>query len=105
MRFIGRVLSPGKESPRGAPAPRRNASLDSRRQAGRRLRLPRSVVVEDRAEAAPLLEQRIAAVAGQVQVEGLVRFPPGVALDFDRDRLGRLAGREGQRAGPGDVIV
>src|SRR5262245_5201937 len=64
-----------------------------------------AIVVQDRADAAPRLEQRIAAVAGQVQVEGLVRLTPGVAPDFDRDRLGGLAGGEGQRAGPGDVVV
>ena len=30
---------------------------------------------------------------------------PAVALDFDGDGLGRLAGGEGPRAGPGDVVV
>jgi hypothetical protein len=58
-----------------------------------------SVVVQDRAEAAVLGEQRIAAVAEQVQVERLVGLPLAVALDFDRDRLRRLAGVEAQRAG------
>jgi len=51
-----------------------------------------SIVVEDRADATILGEQRIAAVAEQVQVERLVRFLLAVALDFDRDRLRRLAG-------------
>jgi len=37
-------------------------------------------------------EQRIAAVAQQVQVEGLIRLILAVALDFNRDRLRRLAG-------------
>src|SRR5438552_4133136 len=62
----------------------------------------RSIVVQDRAEAATLREQRVAAVAEQVQVEGLVGLLLAVALDFDRDRLGRLAGGEGQRAGRGE---
>ena len=64
-----------------------------------------SIVVQDRADAAVLGEQRIAAVAEQVQVERLVGLPFAVALDFDRDGLRRLAGGEGQRAGPGDVVV
>src|SRR5262245_48082902 len=44
-----------------------------------------SIVVQDRADAAVLREQRIAAVAEQVQVEGLIGpFVLGVALDVDR---------------------
>src|SRR5438034_8996711 len=74
--------------------------------AGMRLLLyGRLIVVEDRAEAAILGEQRIAAVAEQVQVERLVGLLLVVALDFNRDRLRRLAGVEGQRAGPGDVVA
>src|SRR5438445_10363554 len=64
----------------------------------------RSVVVEDRAEAAILGEQRIAAVAEQVQVERLVGLLLVVAVDDNRDRL-LLAGGEGQRAGLGDVVA
>ena len=59
----------------------------------------RSIVVQNRAEAAVLGEQRIAAVAEQVQVERLVGLLLAVALDFDGDGLRRLAGSEGQRAG------
>src|SRR5213596_31971 len=65
----------------------------------------RSIVVHDRAYAAALGEQRIAAVAEQVQVERLIGLLPIVALDFDGDGLRRLAGGEGQRAGLGDVIA
>src|SRR5262245_33885016 len=65
----------------------------------------RSIVVQDRAEAAPPGEQGVAAEPEQVEVEGLVGLPLAVALDLDRDVLRRLAGCEGQRAGPGDVIV
>src|SRR5438270_9803184 len=64
-----------------------------------------SVVVQYRTDAAILGEQRIAAVAEQVEVERLVGLLLAVALDFDRDRLRRLAGGEGQRAGLGDVIA
>jgi hypothetical protein len=52
----------------------------------------RSIVIQDRADATILAEQRIAAVAEQVQVERLVGLLLVVALDFDRDRLRRLAG-------------
>ena len=51
-----------------------------------------SIVVEDRAEAAGFGEQRIAAVAEQVQVERLVRLYLAVAVDLDGDCLRRLAG-------------
>src|SRR5688572_504234 len=70
----------------------------------RRLRDP-SIVVDDRADATVLGEQRIAAESIQVQVERLVGLLLAIPLDFDRDRLRRLAGGEGQRAGPGDVVV
>src|SRR2546425_1154833 len=73
---------------------------------GRRARTPRaaqaassfgawSIVVQDRAEAAVLGEQRIAAVADEVEVECLVGLSLAVALDFDGNRLRRLAGGEG----------
>src|SRR5262245_26182262 len=65
----------------------------------------RSVVVEDRAGATILGEQRVAAAAEQVQVEVLVGLLFAVAVDGDRDRLRRLTGEEGQRAGFGDVVV
>src|SRR5262245_43882433 len=58
---------------------------------------PPSIVVEDRAEAALPGEQRVAAEPEQVQEERLVRLLLAVALDFDGDGLGRLAGGEGQR--------
>src|SRR5262249_9809629 len=63
-----------------------------------------SVVVEDRANATVLREQRVAAVAEQVQIEVLVRLPLAVALHLDGDRLRRLAGIERQRTGTGQVV-
>jgi hypothetical protein len=78
----------------GAPAGRRGGAGPAGlawREGPRRPLLSRSIVVEDRAEASPLGEQRIAAVAEQVQVEFLVGLLLAVPLDFDRDRLGRLA--------------
>src|SRR5262245_60823488 len=65
----------------------------------------RSIVVQDRAEAALLGEQRIAAVVEQVQVERLVGLLLAVALHLDGDGLRRLAGGEGQRPGLADVVV
>ena len=65
----------------------------------------RSIVVENRPNAPILLEQRITAIAKQVQVERLISLLLAVPLDFDRDGLRRLAGGEGQRAGPGDVVA
>src|SRR5262245_31508418 len=49
-----------------------------------------SIVVQDRADAAALGEQRVTAIAKQVQVKRLVGLLLAVALDFDGDRLGRL---------------
>ena len=63
-----------------------------------------SFVVQNRADAAILGEQRVAAEAEQVQVERLVALLVVVALYFDGDDLRRLAGGEGQRAGFGDVV-
>jgi hypothetical protein len=65
----------------------------------------RSIVVQDRADATILGEQRIAAIAEQVQVEGLVGLLLAVAFDFNRDGLRRLAGGEGQRVVLGDVVA
>src|SRR5262249_38689499 len=65
----------------------------------------RSIIVDDRADTALLGEPRVAAVAGQVQVEVLVGLLLAVALDVDRDGLGGLAGCEGQRATVCDVVV
>src|SRR5262249_38220737 len=64
-----------------------------------------SIVVEDRAGAAVLGEQRVASEPEQVEVERLVGLLLAVALDFDGDGLRRLAGGEVQRAGLGDVVV
>ena len=64
-----------------------------------------SIVVQDRAEATTLGEQRIAAARELVEVERLIGLLLAVALDFDGDRLHRLARGEGQRAGLGDVVV
>src|SRR6266568_7178673 len=63
------------------------------------------VIVQDRAEAATLGEQRIAAVAKQVQVERLIGLLLAVAVHNDRDRLRRFAGVEGQRTGLRDVVA
>src|SRR5262245_25198798 len=65
----------------------------------------RSIIIQDRAEAAVLGEQRVAAEAEQVEVERLIGLFLAVAVDDNRDRLGRLAGGEGQRAGFGDVVL
>src|SRR5947208_112390 len=54
----------------------------------RHSRQSRSIVVQDRADTAILGEQRIAAVAEQVQVERLVGLLLAVAVDGNRDRLG-----------------
>src|SRR3954453_20496565 len=51
----------------------------------------RSIVVQYRAEASIPAEQRVAAVAEQVEVEGLGRLSLAVALDGDRGRPVRLA--------------
>jgi hypothetical protein len=64
----------------------------------------RSVIIQDRPNAAPLVEQRVAAVAEEVQVVELVGFPVAVAVDLDRDRLARLARQEGQRAAGRQVV-
>src|SRR5947209_3261763 len=64
-----------------------------------------SIVVQDRADAAVLGEQRIATVAEQVQVERLVRLLLAVALDHDGDGLRGLAGGEGQGATGGLVVA
>src|SRR5262245_61364783 len=61
------------------------------------------IVIQDRAEPARVGEQRVAAVAEQIEVERLVGLLLAVALDLDG--LGRLAGGEGQRAGLGDVVT
>src|SRR3990170_993074 len=58
-----------------ACAARHAASPDARRS--------RLIVVQNRAEAAVLGEQRIAAVAEEVQVERLVGLLLTVAFDFD----------------------
>src|SRR5262249_9986237 len=63
------------------------------------------VVVQDCAAAAVLGEQRVAAVAEQVEVKRLVGLLLAVTLDFDGDGFRRLAGGEGQRAGLGDVVA
>src|SRR5438034_5709412 len=74
--------------------------------AGMRLLLyGRLIVVQDRADTAALREQRIAAVAEQLQVERLVGLLLAVALDFDDDRLRRLTWGERQRAGLADVVA
>ena len=64
-----------------------------------------SIIVQERTEAAILGEQRVAAIAEQVQVEGLVRLLLAVAVHDDRDSLRGLAGGEGQRAGLGDIVA
>src|SRR5262245_16223041 len=68
-------------------------------------RLATSSGVQDRVEASVPGEQRVAAEPEQVEVERLLGLLLAVAVDDDRDRLGRLAGGEGQRASLGDVTV
>src|SRR4051812_10704379 len=65
----------------------------------------RSIVVQDRADAAALGKKRVAAVAEQVDVESFVRLPLAVSLHLDRDCLRRLAWGKGQRAALGDVVL
>ena len=60
---------------------------------------PLSIVVENRADAATLREQGVAAIAEQVQVECLVGLLLAVAVDNDGDRLGHGTGRESQSDG------
>lgn len=63
------------------------------------------VIIQDRADATVLGEQRIAAVAEQVQEERLNGLLLAVALDFVHDCLRRFARDEGQCAGPGDEVA
>ena len=58
-----------------------------------------SIVVQNRAYALILGEQRVAAVAEQIEVERLAGLLLAVALDFDGDGLRCLARGEGQCAG------
>src|SRR5205814_5258844 len=51
----------------------------------------RSIVVQDRADPAALGEQRVAAVAEQIEVEGLCGLLRGVSVALNRDCLRRLA--------------
>src|SRR5262245_56309152 len=78
---------------------------DSHRNSRAGGRCGTSIVVEDRAEAALLGDQRVTAVAEQVEVERLVGLLLAVAVDDNRNCLRRLAGGERQRAGPGDVVA
>jgi hypothetical protein len=55
----------------------------------------RPIVVQDRADAPALGEQRVAAVAEQVEVERLIGRLLVVALELDGDGLRRLAGWAG----------
>src|SRR5947207_8451655 len=55
----------------------------------------RSIVVQNRADAAVLGESRRVGITEQVQVERLVGLLLVVAVHRDRDRLRRLAGGEG----------
>src|SRR5262245_30107249 len=67
-------------------------------------RLATSIVVEDGAEAALLGEQGIAAEIGLVEIERLIGLLLAVARGINRDRLRRLSGFGGQRAGLGDLV-
>ena len=62
------------------------------------------ILIQYRADVALLSEQRIAAVAEQIQVERLVGLPLAVAFDLDGDGFGRLAWEKGDRPGLGDVV-
>src|SRR5262249_40034004 len=94
----GGVPSPLAESTRGTRPRRPRGGLRLAFAAG-------MVVVEDRADAVPDGDQRVAAPAAQVDEEALVRLRPAVADHVDRDGRGGLAGGEGQRARRGGVIV
>src|SRR5262245_55659515 len=59
--------------------------LKVRRRCGDSSSSERSIVIQDRANAAVLGEQGVAAQAEQVQVERLNGFPPTVPLDFNGD--------------------
>jgi hypothetical protein len=50
-----------------------------------------SAVIQYRADATAFVEHRVAAVAGQIEVERLVRFLLAIAVDKDGDRIRRLA--------------
>ena len=52
-----------------------------------------------------LVNNELLLLPNRSRVEGLIRLPFVVTLDFDRDSRCRLAGGEGQRAGLGDVIA
>src|SRR5262245_61700397 len=71
----------------------------------RRLLCWRSIIVEDRADAAALGELGIAAQPEQVHVKHLIAPYVTVTNHRDGDRLRRLAWLEGQRAGLGDVVL
>ena len=62
-------------------------------------RLATSIVVQDRADAAALGEQRIAAVVEQVGVEGLAGLLLGVAFSSDGDGPRRLDQRKASVSG------
>src|SRR5947209_14519009 len=97
-----RDIIPGAQTERRGGAGPVRGLLGGKDSTGRVFSVARSIVVQDRAEATILGKPRIAAVAKQVQIEDLVGLLLAVALDFDGDRLRRLAGGEGQRAVPGD---
>src|SRR5262249_21359508 len=88
-------LSGGPHGCMGLAARRARRSLVSR--------LP-AVVIPNGAEALAVQNQRLYA-PGQVDEEGFVPFPRPVAPNDNADRLVRLAWREGERAGLGDVIL
>src|SRR5207253_10235446 len=89
------IYAPLRRTSRLAEQPLNSIDKTSRPRGHRPLSSAiRSIVVQDRADAAVLGEQRVAAVAEQVQIEGLVGLLRVVTLDFDRDRLRRLAGGE-----------
>src|SRR5262249_8014988 len=100
-----RDIVPSAQTERRGGAGPVGGLLGGKDPTGRFSAFARSIVVQDRADAATLGEQRVAAAAEQIHIERLVALLLAVALDFDGDGLGRLAGGEGQRAGTGDVVV
>src|SRR5436309_1805320 len=100
-----RVITLGAQTERRGGAGPAGGLLGGKDPAGRFSASERSVIIQNRAEAAVLGEQRIAAVAEQVDVEGLVRSRQAIAVDRYGDGLAGLAGGEGQRASRGPVVA
>src|SRR5262249_2658605 len=100
-----RVRGPGAQTERRGDAGPASGLLSGKDLAGRFSKAANLVVVPNRADASTLREQRIAAIAEQVEVECLVGLSLAIAFDFNRNGLCRLAGVESHRPGLSDVVV